>query len=191
MSAPLTDSITRTVRPGCEAAFETALRELVGQSLQEAGQLGVSVLRPAFGSGSREYHILRRFESEATRAAFYDSPLFAKWLEQIAPLIEGESREETASGLEGWFTLPGEKRVLAPPKWKMAVVSVLGVHPTFLFWVWVLAPPLASWSRLLRELTITIAIVTSLTWLVMPLVTFIRPMVARRRRAIAEKEKLC
>ncbi len=44
----------RTVKHGFEELFETALHDFIAQSLQAEGQLGVSVMRPVEGSGSRE-----------------------------------------------------------------------------------------------------------------------------------------
>jgi len=57
-SEPVTVSITRTVKPGCEAGFERALNEFVQRSLNLLGQLGVHVMRPAPGSTSRDYGIM-------------------------------------------------------------------------------------------------------------------------------------
>jgi hypothetical protein len=56
---PLAVLALRTVKPGFEEKFETELHEFISRSLQAGGQLGVSVMRPVQGSGSREYDILR------------------------------------------------------------------------------------------------------------------------------------
>ena len=53
-SETVTVSITRTVKPGSEAEFERALHDFVQRSLILDGQLGVHIMRPAPGSGSRE-----------------------------------------------------------------------------------------------------------------------------------------
>ena len=72
-------AITRKVRPGCEAEFQAALREFFQASFSHGGVLGASMLTPPPGSDSREYGILRTFETEQERDAFYESPMFQAW----------------------------------------------------------------------------------------------------------------
>ena len=57
----ITVCISRTVKPGCEADFERALHGFVQRSLSLPGQHGVHIMRPAPGSGLREYGIIRKF----------------------------------------------------------------------------------------------------------------------------------
>lgn len=171
MAAPVTVAILRRVRPGCEAAFESALHEFIQQSLSESGQLGVHVLRPAPGSDSREYGILRRFADAAARDAFYKSVVFGDWQQKIAPLTEGEPRYEHVSGLETWFTLPGQRAIVPPPRWKMAVVTLLGVYPASLAIPFVLKPFIGEWPLVLQALAVGAVMVAALTWILMPMLS--------------------
>jgi uncharacterized protein len=41
MNEPIHVAIVRTVKPGCEAAFEQALHDFVQRSLSLSGQMGV------------------------------------------------------------------------------------------------------------------------------------------------------
>ena len=176
----MTVAVTRVVKPGCEEAFERAIHGFVQRSLHLPGQLGVQILRPVPGSGSREYGILRRFASAEARDEFYRLPLFDEWKQKVAGLVEGEPRYERLSGLEDsrcrvngplylrpagrwlfpcglwpfgvfvryehlsgletWFTLPGQRAIVPPPRWKMALVTVLGVWPASMFVPWLLHP---------------------------------------------------
>jgi antibiotic biosynthesis monooxygenase (ABM) superfamily enzyme len=68
--------IARTVRAGCETGFERALHELVQRSLSLPGQLGVHIMRPAPGTGSREYGVVRTPASRAALEDFRTSPLY-------------------------------------------------------------------------------------------------------------------
>src|SRR3989454_9791352 len=122
----ITVSITRTAKPGCEAAFERALHDFVQRSLTLPGQLGVHIMRPAPGSGSREYGIIRKFANRDALSAFRTSPEYLEWNQLAVELTEGAGRTEELCGLESWFTLPGAP--LRPlPKWKMAGGPFLGV----------------------------------------------------------------
>lgn len=168
MTTPVTVAITRRVRPGHEAAFESALHEFIAQSLKTPGQLGVYVLRPEPGSVPREYGILRRFADAASRDAFYQSAIVAEWQQKVAPLTEGEPRYEHVSGLETWFTVPGRRAIVPPPRWKMALVTLLAVYPASLLIAFVIGPWIRDWPVALQSLVVGVAMVAVLTWLFMP-----------------------
>jgi antibiotic biosynthesis monooxygenase (ABM) superfamily enzyme len=77
-------AVTRQVKPGCEAAFEEALREFARESLHIPGTTGVHIIQPVPGTSGCEYGILRSFESEEASGRFYDSELFQEWQDRIA-----------------------------------------------------------------------------------------------------------
>lgn len=166
---PVTVAIIRKVRAGCEVQFEAALHEFIQRSLNEPGQLGVHVLRPSAGSGSREYGILRRFTDTAARDKFYNSAVFREWHEMISPLTEGKPRYEHVSGLETWFTLPGQRAIVPPPRWKMALVTLLGVYPASLLLGVTVGRWVKTWPMPISSLIIGALMVILLTWFFMPL----------------------
>ena len=147
------------------------MHEFIQRSLNEPGQLGVHVLRPPPGSDSREYGILRRFANAAARDAFYSSQVFREWQQKVAPLTEGEPLYEHVSGLETWFTLPGRRAIIPPPRWKMALVTFLGVYPITSVLSVLTMPLLSSWHPLLSNVVFSGLVVVLLTWAVMPLLT--------------------
>ncbi len=159
----------RMVKPGCEESFEAVLHDFISSSLHAEGQLGVHVMRPDPVSGSREYGILRRFSSPGARDRFYESPLFKEWESTVSTLAEGNPQRQELSGLETWFTLPGRREVIPPPRWKMALVTVVGVWPTSLLVPWLLGPLIGNLSLPLQALFVAVGIVILLTWVVMPL----------------------
>lgn len=166
----ITVSITRTVKPGHEEAFERALHDFVQRSLPLPGQMGVHIMRPAPGSESRTYGIVRKFTNRGALSAFRVSPEYLEWCKSVAAHTEGEGKVEELSGLESWFTLPGE--MLHPlPKWKMAIATLLGVYPTSLLIGETAGPWMHSWPLLLRSLVFAALMVALLNWVVMPLVT--------------------
>ena len=169
--APVTVAIIRVVKPGCEEAFERALHDFVQDSLHLPGQLGVHILRPPPGSGSREYGILRRFENAEARDEFYHSPLFEEWKQRVVGLVEGEPRYERLSGLETWFTLPGQRAIVPPPRWKMALVTLVAVYPLSMALGTTVGNWIRDWPMLLSSLIFNALIVSGLTWLLMPLLT--------------------
>jgi len=159
----------RRVKPGCEERFEVELHDFIARSLHAEGQLGVHVLRPEPGSGSREYGIVRRFSSPDYRERFYDSSLFQQWEATVAPLTEGGPKRQELSGLETWFTLPGQRSVIPPPRWKMAIVTVVGVWPASMLVPWLLNPLVSGLPAPFQALCVAVGIVVLLTWVIMPL----------------------
>jgi len=168
-SEPVAVLTLRVVKPGSEKRFEEALHDFISQSFQTEGQLGVSVIRPVEGSGSREYGIWRRFRDQASRDRFYESSLFKEWDLTVASLTEGETKHQNLSGLETWFILPGQRAVIPPPRWKMALVTALAVWPTSVFVPWVLNPLISGMPFALQALLVAVGIVIVLTWVLMPL----------------------
>ncbi len=164
---PIHIAITRRVRPGCEAEFQAALREFFQASFAHGGVLGASMLTPPPGSDSREFGILRTFANETERDALYESPMFKTWEQRASTLTEGEPEYRELHGLEAWFRSPRNP----PPRWKMAMVTLLGAYPVSLLIGIALSPTLKELPLPLNLLAVSAIIVTMLTWVVMPLIT--------------------
>ena len=164
---PIHVAITRRVRPGSEEEFQRALREFFQTSFRHEGVLGASLIVPPPGSDSREFGILRTFASEAERDAFYASPMFQAWERRARQLTEGEPVYRQLHGLEAWFRSPH----VPPPRWKMAIVTLVGVYPVSLVIGLTLATPLQSLPLPLNVFVVSALIVACLTWLVMPALT--------------------
>jgi antibiotic biosynthesis monooxygenase (ABM) superfamily enzyme len=172
MSQPeaITVCITRTVKPGCEADFERALHGFVQRSHPQPGQLGVHILRPAPGSGSREYGIIRKFTNRNALVEFRTSPEYLEWNQLAVELTEGAGRTEELCGLESWFTLPGAP-LLPLPRWKMALVTFTGVYIITTLLTLAIGTAIHEWPLLIRNAAFNVIVVSCLTWLVMPLLT--------------------
>lgn len=159
--------ITRHVRPGCEAAFQQALREFFQASYGHDGVLGASMILPPPGSGSREFGILRTFAGPRERDGFYESPMFKAWAEKVAPLTEEGWTYRELTGMEAWFRSPQ-----APPaRWKMALLTWLAVWPATVAVRAVLQPVIGgALPGLLFAGVVAAGVVVVLTWVAMPLV---------------------
>ena len=140
---PIHIAITRCVRPGREAEFRQGLREFFQTSFSHGGVWGASMLTPPPGSDSREFGILRTFQNEAERDAFYESPIFKAWDERTRTLTEGPPEYRQLRGLEAWFRDPHNP----PPRWKMASASFLGVFPVAIVLNLTVGPLIRSWPH--------------------------------------------
>ncbi|HMN97254.1 MAG TPA: antibiotic biosynthesis monooxygenase [Phycisphaerales bacterium] len=160
-------AITRRVRRGHLAEFERRLADFASRALAEPGARGMHLLHPPPGSGSAEYGILHSFAGAAERDAFHRSPLYQQWLEDIAPLTEGEAVHRELTGLEAWFRRPGE---LPPPRWKMAVLTWVAVWPVSMIVPLAILPFASPFLHpILAAGVIAAGIVIVLTWVAMPL----------------------
>ena len=125
------------------------------------------MLTPLPGSDQREYGILRTFADEAEHDAFYASALFRTWEERARTMTEGEMVRRRLDGLEAWFRSPAGP----PPRWKMAVATLVGAYPTSLLLNATIVPWIRGWPLPLGVLTFSAASIVLLTWAVMPRVT--------------------
>jgi antibiotic biosynthesis monooxygenase (ABM) superfamily enzyme len=167
MKNPVHVAITRTVRPGCEEAFEQAIKAFFADTMRESASLGVQLLRPLPGSDSRSYGILRSFSSTEERDAFYNSQTFRRWEATVAPLVEGGYSRRDLHGLEAFFRSASTD----PPAWKMAILTWLGVCPTVQVVSAIVPAPMAIWPFWLLNPIVNIFVVAALVWVVMPLLT--------------------
>lgn len=166
MSKPIHIAITRRVRPGCEVEFQQGLREFFQTSFAQDGVWGALMLTPPPNAPVRDYGILRTFASAAERDAFYASPQFRAWDEQASQWTEGEPEYRELHGLEAWFRAPH-----APPRWKMAIATFLGVFPVATCLSLTLGPAIKSWHFIFANAVFNACVVVLLTWVVMPLIT--------------------
>lgn len=157
-------AITRVARPGKEADFEAALHRFARDSLGFPGTTGVHILRPTDDKNPREFGILRSFSSRAKADAFYESDLFGSWVADTAGLVDDKVERRELHGLECFF----RQLSAAPKRWKMAVVTWLGVFPTVVFWIAVLNGLDIESAEIVKIAIATLLTVASLTWVIMP-----------------------
>ncbi len=168
---PVTVVVSRTVRPGAEQQFERWADTAIAAARRRAGFLGASVLRPGRSDG--DHHLVYRFDSPRSLAAWEESAERAALLEQLAPVVLAD-RAQRVTGLETWFELPNRPGLPAPPRWKMALLTLVAVLPLQIAFAVVVGPHLHE--VVLRSVVLAVALVSLMTWVVMPRLT----SVARR-----------
>jgi antibiotic biosynthesis monooxygenase (ABM) superfamily enzyme len=179
--SPVTITIRRRVRAGREHAFEEALREFIPRALRHPGHLGAQVLRPMPGV-STPWLVVIKFQSKGHYDDFRTCAEYAQWTAQLRDLLEEEPVYEEQSGLESWFVLPGDTSLPVLPRWKMALVTWLGVSVAVIGLQQLLGPLLSEWPYLVGALFFNALVVSLLTWGIMPLLTrLLRPWLFPRR----------
>ncbi|OUJ70592.1 antibiotic biosynthesis monooxygenase [Hymenobacter crusticola] len=158
------------VKPGAEAALEEVAQATLQAASTFPGYTGGNLLQPAPGAASDEWQLLVQFATPAQLRAWQTSALCRSWKAQSDALTEGAARVERINGLEGWFTHSGSE-AWAPPKWKIALVTMLGIYPTIMLVPKLLEPLVGSWVPWLHSLAVTSVVMVLMTWLVMPVLT--------------------
>ncbi|MEO7981991.1 MAG: antibiotic biosynthesis monooxygenase [Sporichthyaceae bacterium] len=164
---PVTVTVARRVAVGREHEFEQWYDDIIGAACRFPGFLGSGVLRPH--TAEQDWHVVYRFADPDSLARWERSPERAEWLAKAEDLVE-ETGVSHVTGLETWFALPG-RTAPAPPRWKMAVVTLVAIVPLVLLMNLLVLPHLAGWPLVARALVLSGSLTGLMTWVVMPRVT--------------------
>jgi uncharacterized protein len=162
--------VSRRVKRGREQEFEDWVSGILAAASKYPGYLGSEILRPV-DPEDNEYRIITRFDHESNLYAWQASEERAGWLRKSRPLLREEEKFKVLTGLETWFTLPSRPGEPPPPRYKMAIVTWLGVFPVvtaifYLFGRWLNPLP-----TVLHTLVFTALMVTLMTYVILPRMT--------------------
>jgi uncharacterized protein len=171
--AAVTVLISRRVKQGHEEEFERLSRQLMAVATSFRGYLGAQLVHPNEDPGSEDglYHVVLAFESRECLELWQNSPARSLGVTALAPHIDGVSSIRHVSGLAHWFQPRQAQAAGQPPRWKVAIVTWLGICPTVYLLFLALSEPLARWPLLARVCVITALVVVAMTWLVAPQLT--------------------
>lgn len=167
-SAPVTVLVTRRVRRGRAAEFERLMAGMQAAAAGFPGHMG-GFLIPPEPAEQGCWRTLFAFDTEAHLQAWTQSAERQAWVESVAQVTHGDSAMRVLSGLETWFALPAARTNAPPPRWKMAIVTWLGIFPlVFLLssTLGVLLAPIVP--AVIVIMIVTALVVTAMTWFVMP-----------------------
>jgi len=165
---PVTIVVRHSIRPGKEAEFEDWQHGINAAALKFPGHLGFHVFRPS-NPQRPEYLVFFRFQSLADLERWEQSEVRREWLSRLDPLITHPAHRERHSGLEVWFTPPPGQT--APPRWKMALVTLMTIYPLIMLVQTLAGPAMTNWPIWLRSLISAGLLVSLMTYLAMPFST--------------------
>ena len=162
--------VTRRIKPGQEASFEKLMGDMIRAAQQFDGHLGAQIVRPGEQPGSEPglYHVVFAFDSPQHLQDWQDSPARSLGLAALEPLTEGPAQMQVI-GMANWFMTSSKQT--PPPRWKVAIVTWLGIFPTVLLLFTLLGETLAQWPLVPRVMTLTGLVVLIMTWVVGPQLT--------------------
>lgn len=165
--------ISRQVKRGCDTDFERVMAQIIAVAADFPGHLDAQLVSPGEDQDVNDslYHIFLAFDSDSNLMHWQSSPARALGLAAAAPYIEGPTQVRQVSGLAHWFQPNGTQKQEPPPRWKVAIVTWLGIFPTVYLVFLALGELLAGWPLLFRTALITALVVILMTWLVAPQLT--------------------
>lgn len=167
----VTKIIDRIPLRGKERELEQAIKALITAALRYPGHLGVTVTRPALPH-QPGFRIVYHFDSCEHLKAWETSDEQARLVSAANRYTQGEPQRTVMSGLEAWFTLPGDAAPSVPPRARIAVVTWIGIFPLVYFFATVirmLVP--ADTPAILVIAVVTLLVVLAMTYTVGPLLT--------------------
>lgn len=168
-SGPVTVSVSQQVKRGQERLFEAWLQGVYRTAEQFPGHQGITVIRPS--GDSRNYTYIFRFDSYEHLQQWEVSAEKDHWTRKLIKLVEAPAKKQVLTGLEYWFTLPGTRTGLAPPRYKMVLLTIPTIFLLTTLLGLLINPGLLSMVRLLKGLAVSVAAVMLMTYVVMPRVT--------------------
>ena len=163
---PITVVVAQRVKPGCEAEYETWISHIIEVSSTYPGHLGANVIRPQPGVRP-EYVVVFRFDRYEHLKGWMTSRDREYWVEQAKPLVAADPQVQEISGIEAWFSLPGQL-LKTPPRYKTALLTFAAVYVLINVLTRVLAPVLSRVPAWVASLMICSIMVLLLTYVVMP-----------------------
>jgi len=171
---PVTVTISRRVKPGCEALYENWIKDISVVARAYPGHMGINVVRP--GGTRKDYVTIFRFDNYAHLEAWENSDARSEWVAKIADWVEGEASIQRVTGIEFWFTLPEAPAAKPPSPHKMAFVVSIIVFSLVVLVGTVAGEWLSTLPLVGRAAIIALFQVLVMTYIIMPNVTrILRP----------------
>jgi uncharacterized protein len=163
---PITAVVTRSVTPGHEREYEDWARRVTAASAR-FGATGHTHISPDAGTTRRV--LIAQFPDESHAKAWDESEERSQLVAEAAQFSTMDIQR--VSGLETWFTLPGEKAIIPPPRWKQLLVTLIGAYPLVVLVSAFVMPHLLRWPLLVRSAVLPVILLTLMTYAVMPQLT--------------------
>ena len=162
--------VRRRIHPELQEAFEVWLDGIIDSAARFDGHQGTQVLRPP-DPAEQDYVILLRFNTRQQLSAWRDSEIGRSWLERGEAFMRRSAHVEHITGLEFWFRIPSHAASRPPPKYKMAIATVVGLYPLILFVSPRFSNALDFLAPPLNVFVTVVCMVLFMTYLIMPVVT--------------------
>ena len=167
---PVTVDVLQKVKPGKGRDFEALLEQIISTASTFEGYLGSSVFRPN-DQNSSEYRVIFKFDHLENLKRWENSAARQRYLTQARNLTVNEGTFSIITGLETWFTLPGNPSLKPPARYKMVLVSGFAIFAINRGLVLLPAAWFSPFPPLIQLLILILITTTLMTYVVMPRLT--------------------
>ena len=119
--------ITHRVREGQQAGYDDWMNEISSISRSADGLVDWQIIRPIAGL-TATYTVILRFATRAQLQNWMNSPVRARLIDKVRPLLANDDEFFVRSGLDFWFTPEGAKAKV-PARWKQFLVTWSAIYP--------------------------------------------------------------
>ncbi|KAB2927464.1 MAG: antibiotic biosynthesis monooxygenase [Dechloromonas sp.] len=161
--------VSRRARPACEAAYEALVKAMFDEARRFPGYLSAELIPPPRPGG--EYQIVQRFATQADLDRWNASPERLDWMEKLSTVADGAPEYRLLHGLDAWFAPTSLPVAKTPPRWRLTLVSWLGIYPTVAVLLIFVGPLLEGLPQLLRIAVITALVAVLMSYVIMPRLT--------------------
>jgi len=166
---PVTIIVKRRAKPDRIEDFEEVMSGTTKDAMSFKGHLGANIIRPT--KAGDYYRIVFKFDSMRNYLAWEGSEVRQQWLKRYAEVEQGEQELEILSGLETWFTIPGEEALVPPPKYKMLIIVWISIFSLSLLIYLYLTPFIRELHFIIQIAITSLTLVTLMTYIVMPIMS--------------------
>ena len=170
LQEPVTVVVKRVVKSGKEGDFETWLKGATEDLKKFQGYRDITLIRPQTGSAKLEYVLVIRFDNYKDLDVWENSEIRNEWMRRAKVFTENLDNQRI-TGLEYWFSIPEIPKTHVPPRYKMAIVTIIAIFPLSTLIGTYVVPYLAWMNSYLRGLVVTVILVSLMTYVIMPYMT--------------------
>ena len=158
--------VHRRAKPGCDKAYEDLVRAMLEAASHFPGYISAAVIPPK--AEGEDFQIIQRFASQKDLDRWRHSEESVTWHERLWSVVETDPEYRLLTGLEVWFAPKLVPAGSPPSRWRMTVVTWLGIYPIVAFCLWYVAPYLDFLPYLIKVAILTIMVVAAMSYVVMP-----------------------
>lgn len=184
VEGPVAFVATREVKPKHVEEYRAWVSDLGAAARAIDDNFRMTVIEPG-GSQTRQYVLILFFSDHDRLAEWEQSDARSSLLKRLQPLVSDKASFNEVTGFEYWFSLPRIAATKPPARYKMALVTMLGLYIMSLTYTYTANVWLDSLPDHLGLILRVVILVVIMTFLVMPLLTrlFARWLYPRSERA--------
>jgi antibiotic biosynthesis monooxygenase (ABM) superfamily enzyme len=162
----VTRIVHRRANTGQERQYESLVRGMLAACSRTHGYLFSTVIPPRVDG--EEFHIVQCFTTQAALDTWTNSKEAAQWHERLREVSDYDPEYRVFLTSDLWFSATGFEGAKQPARWRMAVLTWLGIFPTASIAVAALFPLLIEVPYIPKMMIVTALVVIVMYWIIMP-----------------------